>query len=414
MMKRTLFLFALFAFIYPADAQILTLVDSVQLSNAQIWGVSSDAGDSLCVTTTFNPGTKPHLFIRKINYNTIGQSTPKQLTFDSDFTGITNLTDHKSIILNNELFVSFSTQGDKDIFLFKTDINGNRIGSIKTVVQNSPDPTNDMILSTDGTFIFVLHFDPPYQHHVYKYNSNLDLIQPSYSTATLNHNNLGNAVFSNGDFYMFSGTKFGFNANLILTKWTNSWAAAMVSPQIIVNSSGGDGNFFSTGVAFEDADSRWYIGMNHIYSNQAIGQEHIDLLALDNNFMVLERQHVTSANFARSHFVIKGNYLYMTYDKPGNGVYLHKYLIQNNTAVKENQSQEKLLIYPNPASSSINISAKEYTTPFSLGFYNLFGDLLEQISLDENNPETTLDIRKYAPGIYFIKTTCGQVYKIVF
>lgn len=147
---------ALTAFIYP---QILTLVDSVQLSNAQIWGVCSDDGDSLCVTTTFNPGTKPHLYMRKINYSNIsGQSTPKQLTFDSDFAGITNLTDHKSIILNNEMYVSFSTQGDKDLFLFKTDINSNRIGSIVTVVQNSPDPTNDMILTTDGTYIYVLHF----------------------------------------------------------------------------------------------------------------------------------------------------------------------------------------------------------------------------------------------------------------
>src|SRR5687768_5831558 len=138
---KKLFLFLL---ILPCamSAQVFTLVDSIQLSQAQIWGVLSDEGDSLCATTIFTPGTKPHIFMRKINYNNIsGQSSLKQLTFDPDFTSITNMTDHKSIILNNEMYVSFSTQGDQDLFIFKTDINGNRIGSIVPVVLGSMDPT---------------------------------------------------------------------------------------------------------------------------------------------------------------------------------------------------------------------------------------------------------------------------------
>ena len=122
-----------------------------------------------------------------MDYSDISQQSPiVQLTFDADFTSISNLTDHKSIILDNELYVTFSTQGDSDLFIFKTDINGNRMGSIVTVVTGSTmDPTNDMILVTDSTYIYVLHFDPPNQHHVYTFDANLNPVGSLVSTTTL-------------------------------------------------------------------------------------------------------------------------------------------------------------------------------------------------------------------------------------
>ncbi|HED05438.1 MAG TPA: hypothetical protein ENI61_01990, partial [Ignavibacteria bacterium] len=326
-MKKLTFILILTALITTVQSQVLTLVDSIQLTNAQIWGVSSDDGDSLCITTVFAPSTKPHIYMRKVNYTNIsGQSTPKQLTFDADFVGITNLTDHKSIILNNEIYVAFSTIGDQDLYLFKTDINGNRIGSIIPVVTGSSYPTNDMILTTDGTYIYVLFFDPPDQHRVYKYDQNLNVIGVPFSTTTLNHNNIGNALFVGSAFYLFTGDLFGFNANLIYTKWDSNWTP--LTTQNIVTSSSGDGNWFSTGVVYDSLNQRWYIGMNHIYSSQTLGQEHIDLLVFDNSFNLIERQHVTTTNYTRPHFVLKGGYLYMTYDKPGS-VYLNKYKIQN-------------------------------------------------------------------------------------
>jgi len=67
------------------NAQILNLADSVQLNNASVWGVVSDDGDSLCATTTYSPTLKPHIYMRKINYNNISQQSPlKPLTFDAD------------------------------------------------------------------------------------------------------------------------------------------------------------------------------------------------------------------------------------------------------------------------------------------------------------------------------------------
>ena len=185
--------------VFQLKSQIFTKVDSIKLSNANIWGVSFDAGDSLGITTIQSISGKPHIYLRKADYTNISQqSSLKQLTFDSDFIGLTNLTDHKSIILNNEIYVTFSTIGDQDLFLFKTDINGNRIGSIVTVISGSADPTNDMILTTDGTSIYVLYFNPTppnSQHHVYKFDTNLNQIGSEFTTTISNHNNIGNALF---------------------------------------------------------------------------------------------------------------------------------------------------------------------------------------------------------------------------
>ncbi|GAB4209331.1 MAG: hypothetical protein Fur0023_21560 [Bacteroidia bacterium] len=386
--------------VYP---QVFTLVDSIQFTNAQIWGVCSDEGDSLCVTTTFNPSTKPHIFMRKVNYTNIsGQSTIKQLTFDSDFMSISNLTDHKSIILNNQLYVAFSTQGDQDLFLFKTDINGNRIGSIVTVVTGSPDPTNDMILTTDGTYIYVLHFDPPSQHHVYRFDQNLNQIGSSFSTTTLNHNNIGNAIFTGNYFHMFTGNMFGFNSNLTYTKWDNTWAPA--SSQSIVNSLSGDGNWFATGVVFDNSNMRWYIAMNHIQNGQAIGQEHIDLLAFDTSFNLIERLHVTSTNYTRPHFVLKGGYLYMTYDRPGVGVYLHKYQIQNTTGIMSEVNCCDFSIFPNPFSSSTTLQMSRNLKDATLSVYNLYGQQVKQVK-NIYGQTITLSRTNIPSGLYFIRLT---------
>lgn len=403
-MKKTgLFLIAL-SIIGSTYGQIFTLVDSVQLSNAKIWGVCSDDGDSLCVTTIYTPSTKPHIFMRKVNYSTISQeSSLIQLTFDSDFVSITNLTDHKSIILNNEIYVAFSTQGDQDLYLFKTDINGNRIGSIITVASGSTDPTNDMILTTDGTYIDVLHFDPPNQHHVYKYDTNLNPVGSSFSTTTNGHNNIGNAIFQNNIFHMFTGSTFGFNSNLTYTTWDNSWGA--VNTQNILSSIGGDGNFFSTGVIYDTINLRWYIAMNHIYNGQSIGQEHIDLLAFDNSFNLLEHKHVSTTDYTRPHMVFKEGYLYLTYDRPTVGVYLHKYQIQNTTGIKQlTNSSSSIQVFPNPFSTQTTLQTDNSLHNATLTIENCFGQTVEQIK-NINGQIIVFDRNNLPSGLYFIRLT---------
>ena len=398
-MKNTSALCILVFTFFCSGAQVLTQVDSIQFTQAQIWGVLSDEGDSLCATTTFTPGSKPHIYMRKIDYNNISQqSALKQLTFDNDFTSITNLTDHKHIVLNNEIYVAFSTQGDQDLFIFKTDINGNRIGSIVPVVQGSADPTNDMILTTDSTYIYVLHFDPPGQSHVYTFDTGLNPVGSPFSTTTLPHNNIGNAIMHNGQFHMFTGNIFGFNSNLTLTRWTASWAPATGSPQTILSSTNGDGNWFSTGEVYDYANQRWYIAMSHIETPQTIGQEHIDVLVFDNNFNLLQRIHETSQNYLRPHLVLEGNYLYMAYDRPGNSVHLVKYQVSPASGTDEPEDSEAS-IYPNPASDEIGVGIKG-VPEMSFELMDASGRIVKAGQLQYGGK---IAVSTLVEGIYFLK-----------
>ncbi|MCC7232825.1 MAG: T9SS type A sorting domain-containing protein [Bacteroidia bacterium] len=388
-------------------SQIFTLVDSIQLPTAQIWGVCSDDGDSLCITTVFIPTAKPHIYMRKVNYaNIVQQSTPKQLTFDPDFTSITNLTDHKSIIHNNEIYVTFSTQGDQDLFIFKTDINGNRIGNIVTVVSGSADPTNDMILVTDGTYIYVLHFDPPNQHHVYTFDSNLNAVSAPFSTTTNGHNNIGNALFLSGNFHMFTGSTFGFNSNLLYTTWSSNWAP--LSTQNVLSSVSGDGNWFSNGEVYDSANQRWYIGMNHIYNSQNIGQEHIDLLAFDNAFNLLERIHVTPIIYNRPHMVLKNGFLYLAYDRPGVAVYLHKYQVQNSSGLGELPGTTPgPELYPNPSTGRVYLEWKNFSAPLTVSIEDLRGVTVKETVVVPGS-EIQLNTGELESGIYFMRLKPDQ------
>lgn len=396
----TIFL-TIIGFISISHAQVFTLVDSIQYTQAQIWGVVSDQGDSLATTTTFNPGTKPHIYLRKGDYTNINQQgTAIQLTFDADFVGFSNLTDHKSIILNNELYVTYSTQGDSDLFIFKTDLNGNRIGSLVSVTGNQTDPTNDMILVTDSNYIYALHFDPPNQHHVYKFDTNLNPIGIPFSTNTLGHNNIGNAIFHNNEFYMLTGDIFGFNSDLILTRWDNAWAPAIATPQTIVNSSAGDGNWFSSGMIWDEMNQRWYVGMSHINPPDVINQEHIDLLAFDANFNLLQRMHITGQSAYRPHFVLKNNFLYVSYDKSGGGVYLLKYGVANTFGLDENNTDNEFFVYPNPVEDVLNVHK---TSEKEIVLMNMMGKILKKIQLQEGETDLKIDMGEFASGIYFIR-----------
>lgn len=403
-MKKIIFFSLFCAAAIASHAQVLTQVDSIQFTQAQIWGVLSDDGDSLCTTTVFSPSGRPHIFMRKINYSNIsGQSALKQLTFDSDFTSIPDMTDHKHIIFNNEIYVAFSTQGDQDLFIFKTDINGNRIGSIVPVVQGSSDPTNDMMLTTDSTYIYVLHFDPPNQSNVYKFDVNLGPVGSPFSTTTLAHNNIGNAIMHNGEFYMFTGSAFGFNTNLTLTRWSTSWSPTIGSPQSVLNSTNGDGNWFSTGEIYDYANQRWYIAMNHIEQPQTIGQEHIDVLVFDNNFNLLQRIHETSQNHTRPHFVLKGNFLYMAYDRPGQNVYLIKYLVSPASGVDEKEENAPV-VYPNPASEEVFVSFSG-TEKAELELRDMSGKLV--CAKQALNGER-INVSELAEGVYSLKISSGE------
>lgn len=401
-MKKLLALTILLLF-SSLNGQTLQLVDSLQFTQAQIWGVNSDQGDSMCVTTTFTPATRPHIYLRKVDYANINaQSTPVQLTFDSDFTSITNLTDHKHLILHNKLFVAFSTQGDQQLYLFKTDINGNRIGNIVPVTLGPGGPTNDMILTTDSTYIYVLHFAPPNQHHVYKYDQNLNFIS-GITTTTNGHNNIGGAILHNDTFLLFTGSAFGFNSNLTLTTWDTLWAP--LATQNILPSIGGDGNWFATGIAYDSWSGCWMIAESHIEPPTTINNEHIDILLYDANFNLIERIHATQSASFRPHFVFKNGYLYMAYDTQGGFVGLKKYYLLTGN-IGQSQTLNASL-RPNPVVDRLLISIDK-PGDYVVEVFDLAGRcMISQTTKEEN--EMVLNVEMLAEGIYTIRIRSEQL-----
>ncbi len=305
----------------------LELVDSIKINQAQIWGGISSDGNLINITTMMNDfSNTKHIHLLKFDTTLTQVTNPVQITFNTDIPPGKSITDHKHLFINNEIFVSYSLTQDEDLYLLKVDTAGNRIGNLITVISNSTNPTNDMMLTTDSTYVYVLHFLPPSRQVIYTYDFNLNTVVPAMNTsATLPHNNLGGIVFRENQFNIFSANGFGHNTNLIVTKWDSIWQPIGSVPITLIPSVNGDGNFFASGCEFDRINNKWYIGFNHIESSSTIGNEHIDIAVFDTNFNLLENEHITGPASNRPHFLIKNGYLFMVYDAAG--VFIHKYRI---------------------------------------------------------------------------------------
>jgi len=246
-------------FVLPASSMaqnFLTLVDSLQLPQASIEGGISFNGENLSVTTTLHGG-RPHLFLRKLDtvLNQVGEMIP--LTTDSDSVTAKHLTDHKHLFLNDHHFVTFSVAGDSDLYIFKVDRDGRRVGNIVPVVEGTGNRTNDMMLCSDGEKLYVAYFKPVSQSVVHTLDQNLNQVAtPLVTSAQLPHNNLGGMVSRDGKFYMFTGDKYGANANLILTLWNHDWTPALANPQLLIPAPQGEGLYFATGIAYDEQQQR--------------------------------------------------------------------------------------------------------------------------------------------------------------
>jgi len=312
--------------------QIVVPLDSVQLPQANIWGTISFNGTNFSVVTTAAVNNRPHLFLRKLDSSLVQVGSIVQLTFDADPSTAKRITDHKHLFLNGNHYITFSVVGDSDLYIFKADINGQRVGNIVPVIERTADRTNDMFLTTDGTFLYIGYFRPPSQTVFHKFDQSLSRIGlPILTSTTLPHNNIGSAVFKDGFFYMFTGNIFGRNSNLVLTKWNQDWTPAASSPQTLIQTSNSDGNWFSTGAAYDASARRWYIAFHHLYASDPNEYEHIDVAVFDENFSLLERQHITGQRKYRPHLLLNNQPAaggYMTYDASGNGVFVRKFALR--------------------------------------------------------------------------------------
>lgn len=334
---------------------VLTLVQSIQLPQANIWGGISYNGENISITTTFTQN-RPQLYLRKLDKNLGSDGAIIQLTFDSDPESAKHITDHKHLFLNGYHFVTFSVAGDSDLYILKTDREGRRIGTIVPVVENTVNRTNDMMFCSDGEMLYVGYFKPTAQSVIHILDQNLRQVQPPLETSLqLPHNNLGGMTYRNGKFYMFTGDKAGPNSNLILTVWNHDWSPAEAQRRILIPAPSGGGYFFATGIAYDDAARRWYLGFHHVQNENPDGTTHLDLAVFDEKFNLVEHQH-TVAGF-RPHFLLLDGFLYSVYDR--GGVFLNRFQVSASpvapgstlffSSITRNESLTSGLAVVNPA-----------------------------------------------------------------
>jgi hypothetical protein len=79
------------------------------------------------------------------------------------------------------------------------------------------------------------------------------------------------------------------------------------------------------------------------------------------------------------------------------------FLNQTSTSVNENE-QHQLIIYPNPANSSIYISSVSSLDHISI--FNMFQEPV--MNLTSREKEITIDVSNFSKGIYFIKVAGGK------
>ena len=312
------------------DAQnILTPIDSLQLPQANIWSNLSFNGENISVTTAAVVNDQPQLFLRKLDHNLRPAGSIMQLTFGTDPQLAKRLTDHKLLFLNGFHFITFAVAGDSDLYIFRTNKDGQRLGPIVPVIEKTVNRTNDMFLTTDGNFIYAGYFKPPAQTIFHKFDQSLNAIgMPVATDITQPHNNIGSIVFKDGLFNMFTGATFGKNAPLLLTQWRQDWSSALSRGQIIIQSANGDGNWFATGSVYDVKNKLWFIAFHHIYVSDPNEGEHLDLAVFDENFILLQRQHSTVTKRYRPSLLLWDDFLYMSYDAGGQGVFINKYQVK--------------------------------------------------------------------------------------
>jgi hypothetical protein len=89
-------------------------------------------------------------------------------------------------------------------------------------------------------------------------------------------------------------------------------------------------------------------------------------------------------------------------------------IVENTvTGIDQNQHQFAVLIYPNPATNLLTIEFPAYTANLIafLDFVEIRGQLVKRVSV--NKRKTQVDISTFPPGVYMIKLTVGNDFRMI-
>ena len=270
------------------DSGILQLVSSTTVAGADIWSGLSFDGSHILLTTMING----HINLVKYTTDLVQVGDAVALTTASDIPAGKNIADHKHLLMGSTLFVSWSPSGDKELYLFRTDTDGNRVGPQVAVVEDSPVMTNDMHLFTNGASVFVMYAEAGEDRYITEYDTALVAAGPTKKiTAPGPHDPLGATLFQNGGYRMFGGN--GTNRHLIVANWTSTWSTEEPYDRVIVASTTDDWNWFASGVEWDPTTKRWFIGYRHMESGEdSDTQGKLRLAVFDEKYGLLDRLQI--------------------------------------------------------------------------------------------------------------------------
>ncbi|MCE7996567.1 MAG: T9SS type A sorting domain-containing protein [Roseivirga sp.] len=316
------------ALFFRANAQtVITRLDSIKIDQANIWGVLAEGEENMAMTVS-----RGNIIYFQYVDNDLNRIT-EQVAVYGESDNLPQIVDHKTVFWKGSYYISFSAAGDRQLYIVKLDKTGQRQSEIITVFDQDDEPanepgkpTNDMILITTDETLYVGHFIPAGQHNIHAFDMDLNRVTEPFATDfQLSHNNVGGGLYVNEAIHLFTGNNFGGESDLILTEWDSDFKAGAEAPQELIASEGGDANWFATGVAHDAETGYWYIGFQHLYPGEVLDEEHVDIAVFDQCFNLLYREHVNDKRHYRPHMLIRDGFLFMTYDKAGQGVFFHKY-----------------------------------------------------------------------------------------
>lgn len=382
---------------------ILSYVDSTEVKNGNIWGGISWNGSAINITTM----SAGQIHFRQFDTGLNDLGTDVQLTFSTDYQG-TNIADHKHIYLNGNLYITFMTSGNQELYLLKTDSAGNRIKIVTLeTLNNGAYLTNDMHFATDSTFLYVIY--PKITSgfattkRVRKYNLDLDSISTYEAISPIAIANLGGTFYKDSMFYMFAGNED--QHHLLVARWDTDWTVQTNFYDTLIKSSNAEWNYFATGIAYDTVNSLWYIAYHVMLPNALPDHETIWLAVFDKNFDLLEKQQVTTEQHFRPHLLLHENYLYMVYD--GSGVMIKKFKVDASSVsqiLRNTSISNDVKIFPNPFSSELTIQSKG-SSIVRVKLYNQVGACVSEYKISETK---IVDLSYLTDGLYYFMVTTGE------
>lgn len=93
----------------------------------------------------------------------------------------------------------------------------------------------------------------------------------------------------------------------------------------------------------------------------------------------------------------------------GRAKYYEGGLLDCTVGIDENVLGQAVVVYPNPANNTVNISFSDKTyASYNVTISNILGQKLEQRTQVDNSSQTTLDVSGYSAGIYFVTIEAGK------